>query len=93
MTCSGVTASYAGLIVTRFLIGVFEAGFFPVREKWKDPFSSCPRILIILLIVILTSIFRELSGPSRNGILLTRHRGAWQCSTAPAQPLVPSLAS
>lgn len=24
MTCSGLTASYAGFIVTRFLIGVFE---------------------------------------------------------------------
>ncbi|USW55778.1 Putative major facilitator superfamily, MFS transporter superfamily [Septoria linicola] len=29
MTLSGTTGSFAGLLVTRFLIGVFEAGFFP----------------------------------------------------------------
>ncbi|KAI9878608.1 MAG: hypothetical protein M1830_000427 [Pleopsidium flavum] len=27
--CMGVTKSYAGLVVCRFLLGVFEAGFFP----------------------------------------------------------------
>lgn len=27
--CMGVTESYAGLIVCRFFLGLFEAGFFP----------------------------------------------------------------
>ena len=27
--CQGVTQSYSGLVVCRFLLGLFEAGFFP----------------------------------------------------------------
>lgn len=27
--CQGVTQSYAGLVVCRFFLGLFEAGFFP----------------------------------------------------------------
>ena len=27
--CQGVTKSFAGLVVCRFLLGMFEAGFFP----------------------------------------------------------------
>ena len=27
--CMGVTESYAGLVVCRFFLGLFEAGFFP----------------------------------------------------------------
>lgn len=29
VTFSGFTASFGGLCVSRFLVGVFEAGFFP----------------------------------------------------------------
>lgn len=48
MTCSGLTASYAGLIVTRFLIGVFEAGFFPgaiwTVSQWYPPHKTQGRM-------------------------------------------------
>jgi len=48
MTCSGLTASYAGLLVTRFLIGVFEAGFFPgaiwTVSQWYPPHKTQGRM-------------------------------------------------
>ena len=31
----GLTRSYAGLVVCRFLLGLFEAGFFPGQQIWK----------------------------------------------------------
>ena len=32
--CMGVTKSYAGLVVCRFFLGLFEAGFFPGIVVW-----------------------------------------------------------
>ena len=38
--CQGLTRSYAGLVICRALIGVFEAGFFPGKLK---P-ACCPQL-------------------------------------------------
>ena len=41
VTMSGVVGSFAGLCVTRFLVGLFEAGFFPgavwLLSQWYPP--------------------------------------------------------
>jgi hypothetical protein len=37
--CQGVTQSFAGLVVCRVLLGVFEAGFFPGMAP--EPRQQC----------------------------------------------------
>lgn len=53
MTLSGVTASFAGLLVTRFLIGVFEAGFFPgamwLVSEWYPPHKTQTRMAMFYM--------------------------------------------
>ena len=52
--CQGVTQSFAGLVVCRFLLGVFEAGFvpgiidgFPCRKATSDLIADwCRRNLL-----------------------------------------------
>lgn len=53
MTLSGVTSSFAGLLVTRFLIGVFESGFFPgaiwLVSQWYPPQRTQTRMAMFYL--------------------------------------------
>ncbi|EFQ34475.1 major facilitator superfamily transporter [Colletotrichum graminicola M1.001] len=48
MTCTGLVRSYAGLMVTRVLLGIFEAGFFPgaiyLTSFWYEPKDLSTRI-------------------------------------------------
>ncbi|CAI7602670.1 unnamed protein product [Penicillium pancosmium] len=48
MTCTGLVKSFAGLMVTRVLLGVFEAGFFPgaiyLCSYWYMPKELALRI-------------------------------------------------
>jgi hypothetical protein len=36
----GVTKSFAGLVVCRTLLGLFEAGFFPGKMKEEPPLAK-----------------------------------------------------
>ncbi|KXT09413.1 hypothetical protein AC579_8437 [Pseudocercospora musae] len=53
MTLSGVTSSFAGLLATRFFIGVFEAGFFPgaiwLVSQWYPPQRTQTRMAMFYL--------------------------------------------
>ena len=45
----GLTKSYAGLVVCRFLLGFFEAGFFPGTDSdttYKAGHADLSRLLI-----------------------------------------------
>ncbi|TDZ31683.1 putative transporter [Colletotrichum sidae] len=48
MTCTGLTRNFAGLMVTRILLGTFEAGFFPgaiyLCSYWYMPNDLSTRI-------------------------------------------------
>ena len=39
-TCMGLTKSYAGLVICRFLLGFFEAGFVPGEQHINTSISS-----------------------------------------------------
>ncbi|KAI9932700.1 hypothetical protein MW887_008949 [Aspergillus wentii] len=51
MTCTGFVQNFAGLVVIRFLLGLFEAGFLPgavlVISKWYLPNETQTRIAIL----------------------------------------------
>ncbi|KAK3721289.1 hypothetical protein LTR37_003164 [Vermiconidia calcicola] len=53
MTCMGTTQSFAGLCVTRFLLGIFEAGFFPgaiwLTSQWYPPNKTQGRMAMFYL--------------------------------------------
>ena len=40
--CMGVTQSYAGLVVCRFLLGFFEAGFVPGEFRVFELYEILP---------------------------------------------------
>ncbi|WQF84035.1 Putative major facilitator superfamily, MFS transporter superfamily [Colletotrichum destructivum] len=48
MTCTGLVRNFAGLMVTRVLLGTFEAGFFPgaiyLTSFWYEPKDLSTRI-------------------------------------------------
>ncbi|KZL87242.1 major facilitator superfamily transporter [Colletotrichum incanum] len=48
MTCTGLVQNFAGLMVTRVLLGTFEAGFFPgaiyLTSFWYEPKDLSTRI-------------------------------------------------
>ncbi|CCF46220.1 major facilitator superfamily transporter [Colletotrichum higginsianum] len=48
MTCTGLVRNFAGLMVTRVLLGIFEAGFFPgaiyLTSFWYEPKDLSTRI-------------------------------------------------
>ena len=48
MTCTGLTKNFAGLMIVRILLGVFEAGFFPAAiylcSYWYMPKDLASRI-------------------------------------------------
>ncbi|KAM0715822.1 hypothetical protein Q7P37_008336 [Cladosporium fusiforme] len=52
MTLTGVVQNFAGLIATRFLLGVFEAGFFPgaiwIVSEWYPPHKSQTRMAMFV---------------------------------------------
>ncbi|KAJ5183379.1 hypothetical protein N7492_000995 [Penicillium capsulatum] len=51
MTCTGFVQNFAGLVVIRFLLGLFEAGFLPgavlIISKWYVPSEMQTRIGIL----------------------------------------------
>ncbi|EGX88203.1 Major facilitator superfamily transporter [Cordyceps militaris CM01] len=51
MTLTGIVQSYAGLLATRFLLGIFEAGFLPgailIISNWYLPQETQVRIAIL----------------------------------------------
>ncbi|KAH7049336.1 permease of the major facilitator superfamily [Macrophomina phaseolina] len=51
MTCTGIVQNFAGLTVIRFLLGLFEAGFFPgailLISKWYLPGETQTRIALL----------------------------------------------
>ncbi|KJY00553.1 major facilitator superfamily transporter like protein [Zymoseptoria brevis] len=64
MTFSGLTKSFAGLCVTRFLIGFFEAGFFPgamwLVSQWYPPQKTQTRMACFYLSSALSGSFSGL---------------------------------
>lgn len=64
MTLSGITQSFAGLCVTRFLIGFFEAGFFPgamwLVSQWYPPQKTQTRMACFYLSSALSGAFSGL---------------------------------
>ncbi|CZT16308.1 related to permease of the major facilitator superfamily [Ramularia collo-cygni] len=61
MTLSGITHSFAGLCVTRFLIGFFESGFFPgamwLVSQWYPPQKTQTRMACFYLSSALSGAF------------------------------------
>ncbi|ERS97557.1 hypothetical protein HMPREF1624_05728 [Sporothrix schenckii ATCC 58251] len=51
MTCTGLVTNFAGLVVVRFFLGLFEAGFFPgaimIISRWYLPEETQKRIAIL----------------------------------------------
>ncbi|EMC93252.1 hypothetical protein BAUCODRAFT_76543 [Baudoinia panamericana UAMH 10762] len=51
MTCSGLVKTYGGLVAMRFLLGLFEAGFFPgailLISEWYLPNEVQTRIAVL----------------------------------------------
>ncbi|GME44343.1 D-galactonate transporter [Neofusicoccum parvum] len=51
MTCTGIVQNFAGLTIIRFLLGLFEAGFFPgailLISKWYLPGETQTRIALL----------------------------------------------
>ncbi|KAH9890858.1 major facilitator superfamily transporter [Xylariomycetidae sp. FL2044] len=51
MTLTGMVQNYGGLVATRFLLGLFEAGFFPgailLVSKWYLPNETQSRIALL----------------------------------------------
>ncbi|KAK3616692.1 hypothetical protein LTR56_025795 [Elasticomyces elasticus] len=64
MTLTGVVKSFGGLIATRFLLGVFEAGFFPgaifLVAQWYPPNKSQGRMAMFYLSSALSGAFSGL---------------------------------
>lgn len=64
MTFTGVVQSFGGLIATRFLLGVFEAGFFPgaiwIVSEWYPPHKSQTRMAMFYLSSALSGAFSGL---------------------------------
>jgi len=51
MTCTGLVQNFEGLVAIRFLLGLFEAGFFPgailIISKWYLPGETQTRIALL----------------------------------------------
>ncbi|ETN45044.1 uncharacterized protein HMPREF1541_09920 [Cyphellophora europaea CBS 101466] len=64
MTMTGVVQNYAGLVVCRLLLGLFEAGFFPgaiyLCTQWYMPGELALRISYLYLTSALSSAFSGL---------------------------------
>ncbi|KAH8897882.1 permease of the major facilitator superfamily [Thozetella sp. PMI_491] len=64
MTCSGVVKSFGGLVATRFLLGVFEAGFFPgavfLISQWYPPHMTQVRMSIMYAAAAVSGAFSGL---------------------------------
>ncbi|KAF2211028.1 hypothetical protein CERZMDRAFT_44134 [Cercospora zeae-maydis SCOH1-5] len=78
MTLSGVTSSFAGLLVTRFLIGVFESGFFPgamwLVSEWYPPHKTQTRMAMFYMSSAASGAF---SGLLAAGIAQMRGLGGY----------------
>ncbi|KAJ4298004.1 hypothetical protein N0V90_005903 [Kalmusia sp. IMI 367209] len=64
MTCTGVTQSYGGLVTCRFLLGIFEAGFFPgavfLLSQWYPPYMTQFRMSLLYCSAAMSGAFSGL---------------------------------
>ncbi|KAL1588090.1 hypothetical protein WHR41_03413 [Cladosporium halotolerans] len=79
MTLTGCTQSFGGLVACRFLLGVFEAGFFPgaiwIVSEWYPPHKSQMRMAMFYLSSALSGAF---SGLLAAGIAQMRGLGGYE---------------
>ncbi|CAH0052262.1 unnamed protein product [Clonostachys solani] len=64
MTCSGFCQNYAGLLVCRILLGVFEAGFYPgavyLLGQWYPPYMTQVRMSMLYCAAAISGAFSGL---------------------------------
>lgn len=64
MTCTGFVKSFAGLLVCRLLLGVFEAGFFPgacfLLSQWYPPHMTQLRMSMLYCAAAMSGAFSGL---------------------------------
>jgi hypothetical protein len=79
MTLTGVVKNFGGLLATRFLLGVFEAGFFPgaiwIVSQWYPPHKTQSRMAMFYLSSALSGAF---SGLLAAGIAQMRGVGGYE---------------
>jgi len=79
MTLTGVVQNFGGLLATRFLLGVFEAGFFPgaiwIVSQWYPPQKTQSRMAMFYLSSALSGAF---SGLLAAGIAQMRGVGGYE---------------
>jgi MFS family permease len=62
MTCSGFCQNFGGLVVCRFILGIFEAGFFPgavfLISQWYTPRQTQFRMSLLYCAAAMSGAFR-----------------------------------